>query len=579
MKLSYIIGVKDIIKKLFSLLIRRHKLYLLILFALTLLLSLIETIGVSIIMPFVSVASSPAALDEGVYKKVYDFLGFASKERFVFIFGIGIIGFYIFRAIFSVLYTYLQTQFSLGMSRSIAEKLFRIFLSIPYKSYVQKNPSEMGTVISEAGNVSSLLQNFLLMCSEIILVIILYGFLIALNWSMTLVLTAILAAALILIMRIIAFSKRQGQKRYEASVLQGRTVNETFWNIKFVKLSSSEESAIKSFDKSARKVARANVLISTIGNMPKNILESLGFTLLIGAILFILWAYHTPDKVVPIIAMYALALYRILPSVNRMLSNINTILGFKRSLEVVYTALQQETETECYAELPFKKSIRLDNISFRYITGGEVLRNVSLEIQKGDKIALTGESGGGKSTLVDIIIGIHKPNSGKLYIDNTAITNNNIRSWRSKIGYIPQDIFLFDGTVAENVAFCMTADEQQLIKVLKMANIWDFLAQKDGIHTRVGNNGILLSGGQKQRIGIARALYCEPEVLVLDEATSALDNETEGRIMDEIYHVSSGKTLIVIAHRLSTVERCDRRVIIENGSLREISQPNNNQSE
>jgi ATP-binding cassette subfamily B protein/ATP-binding cassette subfamily C protein len=182
-------------------------------------------------------------------------------------------------------------------------------------------------------------------------------------------------------------------------------------------------------------------------------------------------------------------------------------------------------------------------------------------------VAFVGESGGGKSTLVDLLIGINKPGSGVIYIDGAALTDANIRSWRGRIGYIPQSIYLFDGTVAENISFGEEEDPERLEQVLKMANIWDFLTGKDGIHTRVGEGGIQLSGGQKQRIGIARALYSDPEVIVLDEATSSLDNETEERIMDEIYKASNDKTLIIIAHRLSTVELCDRRIRIENGRI------------
>ncbi|WP_461257017.1 ATP-binding cassette domain-containing protein, partial [Treponema sp. R80B11-R83G3] len=193
--------------------------------------------------------------------------------------------------------------------------------------------------------------------------------------------------------------------------------------------------------------------------------------------------------------------------------------------------------------------------------------NISLNIEKGESVAITGESGGGKSTLVDILIGINKPSSGALYIDDIKITNDNIRSWRKIIGYIPQNIYLFDGTIAENVTFSSEFNEEQLIKTLKIANIWNFLEKKDGINTIVGEGGIQLSGGQKQRIGIARALYTDPEVLVLDEATSSLDYDTESKIMDEIYSVCKNKTLIVIAHRLTTVERCKRHIVIENGKI------------
>jgi ATP-binding cassette subfamily B protein/ATP-binding cassette subfamily C protein len=193
--------------------------------------------------------------------------------------------------------------------------------------------------------------------------------------------------------------------------------------------------------------------------------------------------------------------------------------------------------------------------------------NAYIEIIIGEKVAFVGESGSGKTTLVDIIIGIYKPEQGGLYVDDVLIEKTNILSWRSKIGYIPQGIYLFDGTVAENVSFGSKRDDRKIIDVLKKAKIWDFLETKEGLSTRVGEGGIQLSGGQSQRIGIARALYTDPELLVLDEATSSLDDATEAQIMEEIYDLSGNKTLIIIAHRLSTVARCNRQLRIENGVI------------
>jgi ABC-type multidrug transport system fused ATPase/permease subunit len=243
-----------------------------------------------------------------------------------------------------------------------------------------------------------------------------------------------------------------------------------------------------------------------------------------------------------------------------MLGNYNQIIFLKKSLDIIHKDLNMPSEEYGDESIDFNRSIVLKNVSFSYNDKTKVIDNVSLEIKKGEKIAFTGESGRGKSTLVDLIMGIHCPSNGEILVDNTPITLQNIRSWRAKIGYIPQDIYLFDGTVGENITFGCDADEAKAIEALKAANIWDFLSKNEGLDTMVGEHGVRLSGGQKQRIAIARALYNEPEVLVLDEATSALDNETESKIMNEIYSISKDKTLIVIAHRLSTVERCDRNV-------------------
>jgi ATP-binding cassette subfamily B protein/ATP-binding cassette subfamily C protein len=359
----------------------------------------------------------------------------------------------------------------------------------------------------------------------------------------------------------------QGKRRVKANRQMGRIMRETLGNFKFIRLKGNEDAIQGSFRAQLHDLSRAQVMNQTLGVMPRLILESLGFSLLIGAVMVILWQYQSAAKVIPIISMYALALYRILPAINRLLGNINQVTYLQRSLDIVDENLHQAVETDGTGGISFERGIRAEHLSFGYMTGGAVLHDVSLEIGKGEKVAITGESGGGKSTLVDVLIGIHRPDSGAILIDDTPLDANNIRAWRSKIGYIPQDIYLADGTVGENVAFGATYDEERLREVLKMANIRDFLLTKEGLATKVGEGGIQLSGGQRQRIGIARALYSDPDLLVLDEATSALDNSTEERIMDEIYHAVRGKTLIVIAHRLSTMQCCDRHIRIEQGRV------------
>ncbi len=209
----------------------------------------------------------------------------------------------------------------------------------------------------------------------------------------------------------------------------------------------------------------------------------------------------------------------------------------------------------------------ISNLNFEYEKNKPILKNINFRIKKGSMIAFIGESGSGKSTLVDIIIGLYKTKTGDISSDSVIINDTNIKSWRSKVGYIPQSVYLFDGTVGKNVAFGSVYDKQKIDNVLKKAKIYDFLQTKNGQNTFVGEGGIMLSGGQKQRIAIARALYLEPEILVLDEATSALDNDTEKEIMNEIYDIAVNKTLIIIAHRLSTLERCEIIYELKNGKI------------
>jgi len=561
--------LKPVTSRLLRLMTHRHKIHLVIMLILTIGFSLVETIGISAIMPFISIVSDPTLLNSGWYKKIFEFLGFVSVERFIITMGLAIIIFYILRAVYSVILTYFTNRYSIGMYKYFSINLFKLNLSIPYKVYAQKNSAElMHSITRETSDISRVVLNFLQLCSEIFTILMVYAVIIFINWKMTLVVTVVLLFIVIFLLSLLtSISSIQGKKKFTSARRMNRILKETLGNIKYVKLKGNEQDILYSYEKSIHVNTRSEIVTNVLSIIPKGILESIGFSLLIAAVVFIVWIYHDASMVIPIISMYALALYRILPSIHRMLQNINNIVYNEKTLESVYENINQIAEEEGDTPVIFEKSIRLESISFKYLTGSDVVTGISLTINKGEKIAITGESGSGKSTLVDIIIGIHKPITGNVYIDNTALTNDNIRSWRKKIGYIPQSIYLFDGTVAENVSFGSTPDEEKIKTALIKANIWDFLAQKEGINTLVGDGGIQLSGGQQQRIGIARALYDDPEVLVLDEATSALDTETEQKIMDEIYNVSTHKTLIVIAHRLSTVERCDRRIRITNGKI------------
>jgi ABC-type multidrug transport system fused ATPase/permease subunit len=256
-----------------------------------------------------------------------------------------------------------------------------------------------------------------------------------------------------------------------------------------------------------------------------------------------------------------------MPSVNRITSSYNQILFLIKSLDIVHNDLMFDTEKLGKEKIELREKIELENISFHYEIGKDVLKEINLEIDRGEKVAFVGESGSGKSTLVDLITGLYKPTSGKVLLDGVELSEENVVSWRREIGYIPQSVYLFDGTVSENVVFGLDVDVNRVDEVLKQARIYEFLQTKEGRDTLVGEGGVKLSGGQKQRIAIARALYSNPSILVLDEATSALDTETETAIMNEIYEVSKGLTLLIIAHRLSTIEKCEKVFKLDSGNL------------
>jgi len=515
------------------------------------------------------VASNPELLDSGLYKRAFDFVGLDDRQAFIILFGIVIIVFYMVRAVYSVVHVYFITRFSNALSKHFSTALFRVTLSLPYTAYAQKNSGELMAIISaETTQISAISMNILRLFTEVFTIAMVYSVLLIVNWQMTLVLTFVLSFLAFIFLKILVEKNRFfGKKRTEADIQSNRVMLEALRNFKFVRLKGNKRELIDNYNKARLKSAKATVRSYTLNATPKSILESIGFSLLVAAVIFIIAQYGDTAMVVPVISMYALALYRMLPCMFRLMQNVSGIANAQYSFDRVAEILRQPIENEGDETVAFNEAINLRNIAFRYATGGDVIHNASLSIRKGERIAVTGESGSGKSTLIDLMIGILKPCSGEITIDGRPLCEQTIRSWRRKIGYIPQSIYLFDGTIGENVAYGSEMGEEKIKVALQKANIWDFLLTKEGINTKVGEGGIQLSGGQQQRVGIARALYNDPEILVLDEATSALDNETEKKIMDEIYSASENKTLIVIAHRLSTVERCDRTIKIENGKI------------
>lgn len=542
---------------------RRDKIILLCLLPATFLLSLIETFAISIIMPFISLASNPQLLFENKYANyVYEILRFESPLDFMVAFSVALVIFYVFRALYNLAYSYALNRFAFRKYHFFAYRLFCKAVELSYIDFTNRNIDIIRrNIINESLKVSQFIQQILYITSELITIALMYALLLFISWKMTLVLTIFLLANVLLIIKTISKNiQKQGEINVETNQSVLSIITKALGNFKIIKLKGIQANILNDFDIASKKRVDAEIKYQVLHPLPRFILESLGFCVLIAAVAYILLKYNNASAVIPIISMYALALYRILPALNRILQSYNFMKWCKKGVEVVYEDLIYHTEYEDNKPLDFNRRIELKNISFEYVEGKGVIKDFSLIINKGDKVAFVGQSGAGKSTLIDLIIGIYKPKRGEILIDGIALNNQNLRAWRKKIGYIPQNIFLFDGSVAENIALSEKLDEARIIECCKKANIWEFLCANEGIHTRVGDGGIKLSGGQRQRIAIARALYDNPQILVLDEATSALDNETEGKIMDEIYSVAEGKTLLIIAHRLSTIERCEKVV-------------------
>ncbi len=561
------------IQKLLQLLDKRTKCHLLWLMAFSIFVSLIEAIGISAIMPFIDISTNFEVIQiNQYYQWVFNFFNFEREVDFVISFGFVLLGFYLFRGGVNILHDYMSISFSRNLSAHISKELFKTYLLMPYQIFSNKNSSFLTkTVLHESNHISFIVKGVLFMISEIFVVLLIYILMLITSWKITLVFTGIfLVKVLVLSQTVTKKIKSVGVTREIVAVKFFEILNKTFSNFKYVKLQSQNRiNKLKAeLDYIADEGARVGVWHETLERVPKIFLETMGFGMVVALLMFLLYKQQSNVLyILPTLSLFVLALYRLLPSVNRIISGYNTMMYYHKSIDVIDLELKTNQEKLANEAIVFNHKIELKNINFSY-KDKAILDDITLTIDKGEKVAFIGESGSGKSTLVDLIIGLYHPNEGNIKIDNVVLNEFNLQSWRSQIGYIPQQVYLFDGTIVDNICFGRKLDQTLLEIVLQQANILDFLKTKQGVDTLVGEGGVQLSGGQKQRVAIARALYGQPEILVLDEATSALDDETEQKIMNEIYKVSEGKTLIIVAHRLSTIKSCNKVYKITDGVVK-----------
>jgi len=566
-------NIKDLLNIFTNLLDKKDKRKIIFLLSFSIFVSLVETLSLSIVMPFISVATNfDLIYKHNFYNKIYTYLGLQSPLQFISFLGAFLVIFFLFRSFIYFIFSYILSNFAQGKYHSFACYVFNNYLNFNYSNFVSENSSSVyKAIFSDASSLTQIITCFLQISTEFLTGIFIYSVLLFVDWKMTLVLTFFLGIQAFFLMKFISKRvAREGKKSGAVWQILSRTLNETIGNFKLIKLFSNEGHILKRFEGASYSLAKTGVINKILQDLPRVILESLGFFTMVGMILFILWTYKDSSAVLPIISIYALAFYRLLPSVSRIFTYYNQMLFAFNSLGSYYLDLPLKVEYLGNQKINFNQKIEFKNVFFGHEDNKILLNNVNFVIKKNQRIAFIGESGIGKSTVLDLIMGFYPLRSGKILIDNVSLDFDNLKNWRLKIGYIPQQVYLLDGTVAENVVFGREYDENLLIDSLVKANIYDFLLTKDGVNTFVGEGGIMLSGGQKQRIAIARALYSDPEILILDEATSALDVETESKIMEEIYNISNKKTLIVVAHRLSTISKCGKIYKIEKGSVFEI---------
>ena len=558
--------------KLSSLLNKKSKKKLLWLAMFSIFLSVIEVGGISAIMPLIDIATNFETIHENPYYSwTFSYFGFGSDVDFVVFFGLILFGFYIFRGAINLLYSYTIANFTENLYVQITTRLFRSYLSMPYQVFTNKNSSYLTkAIVTEASLMSIVIRDVLFMLSEIFVVVLLYMLMLLAHWKITLVFTVVLfLKTVFLTKKVSARIKTVGKVREKGQSEFYEVINRIFGNFEHIKLQDNRrlKEIGKDFSTKVNRYANANAESTFLKEFPRIFIETIGFSLIVLLLISLVYLNQSNIAyVLPILSLFILSLYRLLPSFNRILRGYNSLMYYHKSIDIIEEELNIPHENLSNKSIEFKDKIELTDVCFSY-HDKLILQDISLIINKGEKVAFVGESGSGKSTLVDLIIGLNQPSQGEIKVDDMPLDELTLQDWRSQIGYISQQVYLFDGTIAANVCFGRKVDSALLLQVLKQANIIDFLQTKQGVDTLVGEGGVQLSGGQKQRIAIARALYGQPEILVLDEATSALDDTTEERIMDEIYRITQNKTLIIVAHRLSTIKGCDKVYEIKNNSL------------
>ncbi len=569
------------LRKLYEIFTPRDHKHILLLFFMSLISAFTQALGVASIFPFINTVMNPDAVySEGLLRWMYELLGFDNVNSFLIFLGVMVLGLIILSSITGALTTYVKARFVSSKNHTLSLRLLEIYLYKPYSYFLQKNTSELSkNVLSEVNELSNkyILSIFDIIINGLIFIILLSTLLFVDVYS-----TIIIFGVLLLTYGSLnLYSKRKlrklGIERFDANRNRHKLAYEAISSIKISKVMSNEKFFLNSYSKASKKLAKTRVVSTLIGQLPNYGLDLIAFG---GLVLFVLIKVinsEPAEDIIPLISLFALAGYRMKPAINTLYAAITHLHYNQEVLDKIHHDMiieKYEKETiNSNVNLDFNHEIKVENIDFMYEDGASrVLKRVNISIRKDSVIGFVGTTGSGKTTLVDIIMGLHRPTNGFLKVDNTIIDLTNVKTWQRKIGYVPQDIYLSDDTLAHNIAFGIEDKKIDLSKVKKAAKIAaldQFIEEELPLKydTVIGERGIRLSGGQRQRIGLARALYRNPDVLVLDEATSALDGATEQEVLSAIQNAAQSRTVIMIAHRLTTLRDCDQIYVLEHGDI------------
>ncbi len=574
------------IKKVLELLTPKERSQGILLLILILIMAIFDTLGVASILPFITILSNPDLIETNmILKNLYQkssFFGVENKKQFLFASGILVFILLITSLSLRAITQYAQIRFSLMREYSIGKRLVEGYLNQPYAWFLNRHSADIGkNILSEVNLIIAQtivpMINLIVQCAITIAILLL---LLIIDPILAISVGFVLASSYGLIFFIIKnFLLRKGSERLKANAARFTIISEVFGAIKEAKLAGLERLYIGRFSKPAKIYATNESLAMVIGQLPRYFLEGIAFGGMIILVLILMARDGTFVNVIPTIALYAFAGYRLMPALQQIYYAITQLRYSGPSLESIHSDLmnlksRQEEKFQDVSTVKLTKSISLKNINYNYPNSQRTtLSNITLNIQAFKKIGIVGATGSGKTTMIDLILGLLEPDDGVLSVDGASITKNNLRAWQKSIGYVPQEIYLSDNSIESNIAF--GEDEKDINKhavenAAKIANLHDFIINElpEKYQTSLGERGIRLSGGQRQRIGIARALYRKPQILIMDEGTSALDNLTEDIVMEAVNNLGDKITIILIAHRLSTVKNCDNIFLLENGKLK-----------
>ena len=571
-------------KKLLSLITPQEKVRASFLILMMIIMALLDMIGVASILPFMAVLSDPDLIKTNVFLsslyQTLSFFGVEKKQDFIFALGVMVFLSLILSISFKCLTTYAQIRFVQMREYSIGKRLVEGYLHQPYSWFLSRNSSDIGkTILSEVQQIIiGVIRPFLEIISKCMVAIALISLIVIVDPQLALVVSLSLAVVYFFIFYIFRrYVNQIGEKRLINNQLRFRAVNEAFGASKLIKISGLEKFYIKNFSISSKIYARSQAYSQVIALMPRYFLEIIAFG---GILLIVLKFINTSENlnsIIPILSLYIFTGYRLMPALQQIYAAFTQINFMSTSLNKLHAEIKN-LKSNSYNDnnkiMPFKKNIILKDINYTYPNSSQkVLKNINIKIPLKSFVGLVGTTGSGKTTMVDIILGLLEPQNGTLEVDSKTINQQNLRSWQRSIGYVPQEIYLSDNNIASNIAFGVEPKDikHDLIeKSSKIANLHEFVMNElpNKYQTIVGERGVRLSGGQRQRIGIARALYHDPEILIFDEATSSLDTQTEQAVMDAINIMEKSKTIVLIAHRLNTVKNCDIIYNLEKGEIK-----------